>query len=78
MLEDIVQGSTMEYNLEMALMMEMEEMDLSQEYDWNRTEGLAEKLERMEISACMMDTTELITDILRDMLRKEEDGDMIQ
>ena len=52
-LEAVVQGSTMEYDLEIAFMMEM---DWSQEYDWIRTEGLAEILKRMEISACMMDT----------------------
>ena len=60
MLEDVVQGSTMEYDLQVAFMKEMEEevleeMDWSQEYDWTRTEVLVQILERMEISACMMD-----------------------
>ena len=58
----------------------LEEMDWSQEFDWTRTEGLAEILERMEISACIMDTTEqeLTTRMIRDMLGKEEDEDMIE
>ena len=72
-----MQGSTMEYDLEIAFMMEM---DWSQEYDWTRREGLAEILKRMEISACMMDTTELVltTGMRTDMLNKEEDADMIE
>ena len=57
----VVQSSTMEYDLEMAFMMEIEgevieEMEWNQEYDWTRTDGLAEILRRMEISACMMET----------------------
>ena len=69
-LEAVVQGSTMEYDLEIAFMMEM---DWSQEYDWTRTDGLAEILRRMEISACMMDTTEMLltTGMRTDMLDKE-------
>ena len=80
-----MQGSTMEYNLEMAFMMEMyvevlEEMERSQEYVWTRTEGLAEILERMEIIACMMDTTEqeLTTGMGSDMMDKEEDMNMME
>jgi hypothetical protein len=84
MLHDIVQGNIEAYDQGVANMMEIEEvefddMDWSQEYDWAQGEGQADILARMEISACMMDTTEQewTMCMMRERMGKgEEDVDM--